>query len=74
MRRLRSPYARFLRKETFDLSRGNKNRPKGGCVSGRKDLNLRPLGPEPSALAGLSHSPNERYYTLIILKTLFAPL
>ena len=26
--------------------------------SGREDLNLRPLGPEPSALAGLSHAPN----------------
>ncbi len=26
--------------------------------SGRADLNRRPLGPEPSALAGLSHAPN----------------
>ena len=27
-------------------------------MSGRADLNRRPLGPEPSALAGLSHAPN----------------
>jgi hypothetical protein len=27
------------------------------CQSGRQDLNLRPLGPEPSALARLSHAP-----------------
>ena len=33
--------------------RGNR-----GCVwSGRTDLNRRPLGPEPCALAGLSHAP-----------------
>ena len=35
-------------------------------VSGRKDLNLRPLGPEPSALAGLSHAPNCSHYTLAV--------
>ena len=29
------------------------------CWSGRADLNRRPLGPEPSALAGLSHAPSE---------------
>ena len=31
--------------------------------SGRADLNRRPLGPEPSALAGLSHAPNAEDYT-----------
>ena len=31
--------------------------------SGRADLNRRPLGPEPSALAGLSHAPNKCDYT-----------
>src|SRR2546426_8210681 len=28
-----------------------------GCLSGREDLNLRPPGPEPGALARLSHAP-----------------
>ena len=32
-------------------------------MSGRADLNRRPLGPEPSALAGLSHAPNKCDYT-----------
>ena len=35
-------------------SRGNVVRK---CKSGRQDLNLRPLGPEPSALARLTHAP-----------------
>jgi hypothetical protein len=40
------------------------NREVAGCVlSGWRDLNPRPLGPEPSALAGLSHTPNKlKYY------------
>ena len=32
--------------------------------SGRADLNRRPPGPEPGALAGLSHAPNRHDYTL----------
>ncbi len=33
--------------------------------SGREDLNLRPLAPHASALAGLRHAPNNvRYYSL----------
>ncbi len=32
-------------------------------VSGRADLNRRPPGPEPGALAGLSHAPNKSDYT-----------
>lgn len=32
--------------------------------SGRRDLNPRPLGPEPSALAGLRYAPN--YSTKIL--------
>ncbi len=31
--------------------------------SGRADLNRRPPGPEPGALAGLSHAPNKSDYT-----------
>ena len=31
------------------------------CESGREDLNLRPLGPEPSALAKLSYAPSFGY-------------
>ncbi len=31
--------------------------------SGRADLNRRPPGPEPGALAGLSHAPNKCDYT-----------
>ena len=30
--------------------------------SGRQDLNLRPHGPQPCALAKLSHAPNSKYY------------
>jgi hypothetical protein len=30
-------------------------------LSGRADLNRRPHGPEPCALAGLSHAPNSFY-------------
>ena len=34
--------------------------------SGRKDLNLRPLAPHASALAGLRHAPNRaRLYTVL---------
>ncbi len=47
--------------QTFDLVETF-----GKNLSGRKDLNLRPLGPEPSALAGLSHAPNECDYTLAV--------
>jgi hypothetical protein len=32
--------------------------------SGRRDLNSGPHGPEPCALAGLSHAPNDRDYNL----------
>jgi hypothetical protein len=35
------------------------------CVSGREDLNLRPHGPKPCALTGLSYAPNEAKYTLV---------
>ena len=35
-----------------------------GLVSGRKDLNLRPLAPHASTLAGLRHAPIGSYYTL----------
>ena len=31
------------------------------ALSGRLDLNQRPLGPEPSALAGLSHAPIQEF-------------
>ena len=35
-------------------------------LSGRKDLNLRPLAPHASALAGLRHAPNRaRLYTVL---------
>jgi hypothetical protein len=34
-----------------------------GRLSGRRDLNPRPLGPEPSALAGLRYAPNDTKYT-----------
>jgi hypothetical protein len=34
--------------------------------SGREDLNLRPLGPEPSALAKLSHAPRNRLAVTIL--------
>ena len=34
--------------------------------SGRTDLNRRPHGPEPCALAGLSHAPNAWDYNLAI--------
>jgi hypothetical protein len=43
-----------------------KNRPDGRFIqSGRKDLNLRPLAPHASALAGLRHAPmtDRRYYS-----------
>ncbi len=34
--------------------------------SGRRDLNSGPHGPEPCALAGLSHAPNEEDYNRAI--------
>ena len=37
---------------------------KGLFLSGRKDLNLRPLAPHASTLAGLRHAPIGSYYTL----------
>ena len=33
-------------------------------LSGRRDLNSGPRGPEPRALAGLSHAPMRRDYNL----------
>ena len=51
--------------ETSDLK--TKKTPTNGVfVSGREDLNLRPLAPHASALAGLRHAPkNKMNYSLI---------
>ena len=35
-------------------------------LSGRRDSNSRPLGPEPSALAGLSHAPKKSFYASLL--------
>ena len=40
-----------------DISEIHEQDPPGGKQSGREDLNLRPHGPEPCALAKLSYAP-----------------
>jgi hypothetical protein len=37
---------------------------RGVLLSGRRDLNSGPHGPEPCALAGLSHAPNAWDYNI----------
>ena len=46
--------------ETSDLTKKRHQIKVSFYLSGREDLNLRSLGPEPSALASLSHAPNEQ--------------
>jgi hypothetical protein len=44
------PYSQKTRRSNID----------GSSVSGRAELNRRPLRPERSALTGLSHAPNKQ--------------
>ena len=63
----RRPWAnRFVLAEAFELVLTH--HPRTDCIgtcfqSGREDLNLRPHGPEPCALAKLSYAPSDRILT-----------